>query len=489
MDPKDAPERADIVIRNTWVIDGQGRGRWRGDLAVTGERIVALGDLGRTTAERDIDGTDLALSPGFIDVHSHDDRALLESPEMTPKISQGVTTVVAGNCGISLAPLRLDAWPPSPLDLLGDQSFYCFDAFGDFTKVLAKRPAATNAALLVGHTTLRHRHMGGDLERPAKDAELAVMESDVEAAMAQGAIGLSTGLDYAEAVAAPAEEVVTLATAAARHDGLYASHTRNYFDQVEEALEEALGIARAAEIPLILSHHQVTGQANFGRSTRTLARIEEALMTQSVGLDAYPYAASSKTLDPLRCQPGVRVMVTWSEPHPEAVGRDVADLAAEWGCDEIAAAERLLPAGAVYFQLDEADVQRILAFRETMIGSDGLPYDRHPHPRLWGAFPRVLGHYARDLGLFSLEEAVYRMTGLSARTFGFEDRGILRPGAFADLVLFDPKQVIDKATFEDPAQLSEGIIEVWVNGETVWHQGVATGARPGQVLRRVPALI
>ncbi len=481
---QDAPARADLVFRGATLIDGSGADRVAGDLAVSGDRIVAIGDLGRTAATDEIDASGLVLCPGFIDAHTHDDRALVETPDMSAKISQGVTSVVAGNCGISLAPLTLDSWPPDPLHLLGDQTYYRFDTFGGFVEHFDAAPSAVNAGLLVGHTTLRHRHMAGRLDRPANDAELARMETDVGAAMADGAIGLSTGLDYAEAVEAPTEEVTVLAQAAGRHGGLYASHTRDYFDDVEGAIDEAIGIARDARLPLVLSHHQVSGAANFGRSKRTLALIDDAMTRQEIGLDVYPYNASSKTLDPQRCQPGVRVLITWSDSHPAMAGREIADIAAEWGCPPIEAATRLVPAGAVYFQLDEADVQRILAYPRTMIGSDGLPYDAFPHPRLWGTFPRVLGHYARDLNLFTLEEAVHRMTGLPAATFGFADRGLLRVGGHADLVLFDPDTIRDRATYTDPKQPADGIHSVFVNGEAVWQAGRETGARPGRVLQR-----
>jgi len=201
-------------------------------------------------------------------------------------------------------------------------------------------------------------------------------------------------------------------------------------------------------------------------------------------MDVYPYIASSTVLLPSFMDDCPRVLITWSEPHPDQAGRDISDIAADWACSWDEAAERLLPAGAIYFQMDEDDLQRILAFPNAMIGSDGLPHDAHPHPRLWGTFPRVLGHYARDVGLFSLEEAVRKMTSLTARQFGLKDRGVLREGAYADLVLFDPDTVLDRATFEDPKQPAAGIEAVWVNGRRVWEAGAHTGNRPGRALRR-----
>jgi N-acyl-D-amino-acid deacylase len=201
-------------------------------------------------------------------------------------------------------------------------------------------------------------------------------------------------------------------------------------------------------------------------------------------LDAYPYSASSTVLKSQEIGEAPKVMVTWSTPHPKATGRMLDEIAAEWGCSLEDAAKKLQPAGAVYFAMDEADVRRILSYPHTMIGSDGLPHDAHPHPRLWGSFPRVLGHYARDLGLFPMEEAIRRMTSLPAERFGLTARGRLKQAYAADLVLFDPKSVKDRATFEDPKQVSAGIVAVWVNGKKVWRDGAATGARPGRALRR-----
>jgi N-acyl-D-amino-acid deacylase len=474
----------ELVLRHGLVIDGTGAARRRADVGIAGDRIVAVGDLGGAPGAREIDAADRIVAPGFIDAHTHDDRALLSTPDLTPKVSQGVTTLVAGNCGVSLAPLVLDGVPPPPLDLLGSEAgWFRFDRFGAYVEALGQSPPAVNCGLLVGHITVRHRVMDR-LDRAATAAEVGEMRRQVEAAMAEGAIGFSTGLDYPSAVAAPTGEVRSLVAAVKPYRGLYCAHHRNYFEALEAAIEEALAIGRETGVPLTLSHHQCTGAANFGKGPKTLAVIDAARRTQAVGLDAYPYHASSKTLDPGRAQPGVRIMVTWSTPHPDCAGRMLDDIAREWRCSAGQAAERLLPAGAIYFQLDEGDVRAILAYEHTMIGSDGLPHDVHPHPRLWGAFPRVLGHYSREVGLFGLEEAVRRMTGLPARWFGFADRGVVRPGAFADLVVFDAATVKDTGTFTEPAQPAAGIDLVMVNGRVVWRAGRPTGARPGRVLRR-----
>jgi N-acyl-D-aspartate/D-glutamate deacylase len=259
---------------------------------------------------------------------------------------------------------------------------------------------------------------------------------------------------------------------------------RNEEERVTEAMDEAFAIGKSADVPVVISHFKVHGKANFGRSVETLAKFDAQRRQQPLALDAYPYSASSTVLKAQWVDEAPKVMVTWSVPHPEMTGRMLENVAADWNCSQAEAAKRLQPAGAVYFAMDEADVRRILAYPHTMIGSDGLPHDAHPHPRLWGSFPRVLGHYAREQGLFSMQEAIRRMTSLPAEHFGLAGRGRLMQNYAADLVLFDPKTVKDRATFEEPKQAADGIATVWVNGEIVWRNGESSSARPGRALRR-----
>jgi N-acyl-D-amino-acid deacylase len=476
------PNTCDLLIQRAMLFDGAGVAPVVGDLAVTGDKILVIGDLRNWSAHETVDAQGLALAPGFIDVHTHDDRALLIG-DMANKTSQGVTSVVVGNCGISLAPLTLRAAPPPPLDLIGAQADYRYPTFADYMAALDRQPPAVNAACLVGHSTLRVGTMER-LDRPATADELAQMRAKLQEALDAGAIGLSTGLDYEPAEAAPTEEVQALVELLKPAGAIHTTHMRSEGDHVIEAMDEAFAIGRSADVPVVISHFKVHGRANFGRSSETLAKFDAQRLRQPLALDAYPYSASSTVLKSQEIDEAPKVMVTWSTPHPEATGRMLDEIAADWSCSLEGAAKKLQPAGAVYFAMDEADVRRILSYPHTMIGSDGLPHDAHPHPRLWGSFPRVLGHYARDLGLFPMEEAIRRMTSLPAERFGFTARGRLKQAYAADLVLFEPKSVKDRATFEDPKQVSAGIVAVWVNGKKVWRDGAATGARPGRALRR-----
>jgi N-acyl-D-amino-acid deacylase len=479
--------RCDLIIRDATLLDGTGAPRSTGDVGVTGERIVAVGDLSGATADREVIATGKALAPGFIDAHTHDDRAVLCGPGcLACKSSQGVTTVVVGNCGISLAPMRVAPGerPLPPLDLVAEAGTV-FDSFGDYAEAVRRNPAAVNTYAFVGHQTLRARVMGSDVLRPARDGEIARMRQFVAEALAEGASGFSTGLWYKPNMHATTEEVIAVAEPLRAAGGLYATHMRDEADRVCASIEETLKIGRRVGVPVHISHHKCSMPENYGRSVQTLALIEAAATMQEVAFDMYPYPAGSTVLMPDRLREDCRVIVTWSTPHPEMAGKDLAEVARGWNTDIRAAAERLTPAGAITFQMDEEDVRRIMAHPLSVIGSDGIPHDEHPHPRLWGTFPRVLGLYSRQLGLLSLEEAVHKMTGRTAALFGMVDRGVLRPGAYADLVLFDPHRVIDRATFETPKVESEGIEQVWTNGVPTWVAGKGpTGETPGRLIRR-----
>ena len=474
-------KRYDLLIRNATVIDGTRAPRFQADIGVAEGKIVELGSISGK-AEKEIDAAGRIAAPGFIDAHTHDDRLMLSSPDMEPKVSQGVTTVVAGNCGISLAPAPNGMKAPVavPLDLLDDAGgWFRFRTFKEYVAALKAKPAATNCALLVGHSMLRVQTMD-DVERPASAAEIDRMQRMVDEAMAAGAIGVSTGLYYEPARAAPCEEVIEVCRPLSPRNGIYCTHMRDEGEHILDSLEESFRVGREVGVPVVISHHKVAGKANHGRSVETLPFIEKAMRSQEIGLDCYPYHASSTILSASRVANASKVLVTWSKPHPEVAGMDLAEIRTRFGLE----VEDLLPAGAIYFSMDENDVQRILRFEHTMIGSDGLPHDAAPHPRLWGSFPRVLGHYARSLNLFTLETAVYKMSGLTAKTFGLAGRGILKDGYAADVVLFQENEIDEAATFARPIQPAKGVDTVVVNGEVVWRGGKPTGARPGMVLTR-----
>jgi N-acyl-D-amino-acid deacylase len=477
--------RCHLIVEGGLVVDGSGSPAFRADLAVEGGRIAALGELVGWRADQRIDASGLVVAPGFIDVHTHDDLAALREPDFAAKVSQGVTTVIAGNCGISLAPFeRGDVLPP-PVGMLGSAADFAYPSLAAYREALARARPALNIAMLTGHGMLRVEALGEGYERSAEPLEIEAMAARLGQALDEGSLGLSTGLGYPNSRAASTEEVLALArTMAGREDVLYVSHMRDEGDHVLEAIDETLTISAGADVPAVISHHKCAGPRNYGRSRETLARIEAAAASQPVGLDVYPYTASSTVLLPEMLRETEDVLITHSASHPEAGGRRLAEVADELGCSEAEAAERLAPAGAIYFQMDEGDLRRILAYPRTMIGSDGLPGSDHPHPRLWGTFPRVLGRYVRGEGLLTLQEAVRRMTGLSADTFRLRDRGYLRPGAVADLVLFDADRIEDRATFAEPKTPAAGIHLVLVNGKSVWRDGAPTGERPGGFLAR-----
>lgn len=477
----------DLLLRGGTVIDGTKAPRFRADVAVQDGRIAAVGDLADASAGRVIDASGLIVAPGFIDSHTHDDQAVLVQPDMSFKISQGVTTVVAGNCGVSAAPLKPEMDLPMPLSLVDVPGAERYQRFRDYFEALRRRPSSVNVAALVGHSTLRAVTMDRT-DRAATADEIRAMQQLLEEALDAGALGLSTGTFYPPAMHAPTEEIIEVGRPLSAHGALYVTHMRDEAAQVMESLEETFRIGRELGVPVVVSHHKVQNQPNFGKSAVTLPFIEQAMQRQKVCLDCYPYNAGSTMIRTDRGMLDGRVLIASSEPHPECAGRDLADIAREWGVPDDEAARRLQPGTAIYFLMDENDVQRILAFEETMIGSDGVPVGEKPHPRLWGTFPRVLGHYSREVNLFPLETAVWKMTGLTARNFGLAGRGTVAVGQFADLTVFDAATVRDAASYEHPTRPAEGIHCVIVNGQVAWEQGHHTGARSGAVIPRSATL-
>lgn len=489
----------DLLFCDARVIDGSGSPARVADVAVDGGRIAAIRDAAgpdrRPAARRTVACEGLALAPGFIDAHTHDDALMLEPAPLHqahPKLSQGVTTVVVGNCGISLAPLDASARRdlPAPLNVLEREAFR-FSSVGEYLSAFAAQPPVCNVVTLLGHTSLRVKHMP-DLDRAATASQSAAMADELAAALRQGAWGLSTGVFYPPARAATTEELITVARPLGPAGAVLTMHIRDDTAHIDAALQEAFEVGRGAGAPLVISHHKLSGQANHGRSPQTLALIEAASRQQEVCLDCYPYDAASTMLLPERVHLSREVLITWSSAEPAAAGRSLFQMARERGLTPQALAEQLVPAGVVNFSMDEADVRRIMQHPLAMIGSDGLPHDPHPHPRLWGSFPRVLGRYARNQGLFPLETAVRKMTAWTAARFGLDRatpqraaRGQIQPGWAADLVLFDPDQVLDNASYESPLQPSSGITAVYVGGELAAEHGTTVHAHAGRALRRV----
>ena len=494
----------DVVVRGGTVYDGSGAPGVAADVALRGDRIAAVGAVPDRGA-REIDARGLAVSPGFIDVHSHDDFIVLLEPEMSFKVMQGVTTDIVGNCGSGVVPfeagmIRFKRFHP-------EANPKPWKGFAEYLERIDETRPSCNIAVLMGHGSLRRGAM--DLaQRPPSRAELDQMRGWVREGVAAGAVGLSTGLIYEPGRYAATDEIIALAKElGGPAGGLYATHMRNEADALLEAVREAIRIGEEAGVPVQISHHKASGRRNWGRVRDSLKLIEDARSRGAdVTADQYPYTAGSTSLYAVHQNgafrsdspggigtvSGADILIAAAPKHGEWEGKTLEALAQGWGVSVEDAVDRILQAEGeacfvITFSMDEADVKTVMAHPTTMIGSDGVPAGNKPHPRLYGCFPRVLGHYVRDQKVLDLPAAIHRMTGMPARKFQLTDRGVVRAGAFADLVVFDPAKIADVATYQEPKRFPAGIRAVFVNGVAVADDGRHTGARPGRGVRRARA--
>lgn len=497
----------DLVLKGGKVIDGTGNPWFYGDVGIRDGKIAFVGRSFSGTAAHVLDVRGLVVAPGFIDVHAHVERSCLEVPTADNFIFDGVTSIITGNCGGSRTDLA--------------RYFYQLDSVGH----------SINIGTLIGHNSVRHDVMG-NRQRDPTDEELKAMEARVAEAMQAGAVGFSTGLIYVPGTYSKTPEVVALAKVAARYNGIYASHVRDEGDHVTEAIDEAINIGREANIPVEISHFKVTYKPNWGRSAATLAQIERARQEGiDVTIDQYPYIASSTTLNtelPTRVFSGGRdsllmrladaetrrsikaemvrmlkkkqfkdfsyAVVARYDADSTLHGKNISEINEIRGrkSKPIEEAETILEmvengsAHMVYFKMNDEDLKRIMQYPYNMFASDGGIVrfgEGAPHPRSYGTNARVLGHYVRALKVIRLEEAIRRMTSLPAQKFQLQDRGLIRAGMAADLVVFDENTVIDRSTFSEPHAYSSGFTYTIVNGVITLAEGKHTGARAGQILK------
>jgi len=496
----------DLVILNGTIYDGSGKEGVQGDIGIKEDRIISIGNLKNKKSLQTIDASGMAVAPGFIDMHTHLE-PIKEMPQMESLVRQGVTFSLGGPDGGG-------PWP-----------------FGDYLSSLDTFPLGLNVGYLVGHNTVRNEIMGNE-DREPSFRELVQMENMISQAMDEGAFGISTGLKYLPGTFAKVDEIISLSKKAAEKNGIYTSHLREEGLGLIDAVQEAIFISQEAKIPVILTHHKAIGVKMWGQSSRTLALVDSAREKGlEIYMDQYPYAASHtgiSVLIPAWALEGDRFAERVKDPKlfkeikegiifnilndrggsdlrriqfsrvawkKDLEGKTLHDWVIESGMEPTVenGAELVIQAqlnggtGTIYHAMDEGDVANIMKHAMTMIGSDGRlsrPGDGHPHPRAYGTFPRVLGHYSRDLGVLPLETAIHKMTGLSADVLGLKNRGKIEEGYFADICIFDPKTVIDQATFIEPHQYPKGIEYVIVNGIPVVENEAMTGKTPGKVIRK-----
>jgi N-acyl-D-amino-acid deacylase len=515
----------DLIIKGGRVADGTGSPAFRADVGIANGRIISIGPLGQARVKRVLDAAGHLVCPGFIDVHSHADLALLREPQHKPKIMQGVTTEIFSNCGIGFAP-ALDGALPLLLNQFGPITGPCPNlpacaSIHDYLS-LYEGKTACNIAYLISHGALRISVCGVE-NRQATRAELERMCALLEDGLQDGSFGLSTGLFYVPMRYSPTEELEALCRVVAEAGGIVATHVRNYYQQLIESHEEVLSIAEVTGVRLQLSHLVAPGKDNWGKGRQLAAMVRQGRERGiDVTCDCYPYLAGSSSLSMFlppeilaggrdaavqRLQdPSLRTGIyehlrkfpfEWSEVYlcglrsqrnQRISGRTLARVAQERGLDVLQLIcdlllEEDLEVSFLVHQCQEQDLEEVLRLPEQMVGSDGLHVGTHPHPRLYGCFPRFLCRYVREKHFFTWEQAIQKMTGLPANRFGLQDRGILRVGMAADLVVLDPSVIADTATYEAPCQYPLGIPYVICNGVLVKDEDQPTGALPGQILR------
>ncbi len=495
-------DKYDLILRGGTVYDGSGDDPFTADVGVTGDRITALGDLAEAAADNDIDVSGMAVSPGFIDVHSHDDFHVLSSPDVEHNTLQGITTVVVGNCGFGAAPYGTAAARMGALYELPPE-VKPWDGYAGYLATVDQVRPSLNVAALVGHNTLRLDAMGDNQEVPPSIDQVTHMAGWIAEGMEAGAVGFSTGLIYEPGRYSTTDEIAAVATVAGGYGGVYTSHIRNEAGELLQAVEEALVVGEMSGCSVQISHHKVSGSDNWGAIERSIEMIEAARERgMDVTADQYPYTSGSTRLAAVlqngaltdgngglgRVQAEDVLVATCTE-RPEYEGRSLASFVDEWDLVAEDAAQRIVDEGgdhvyAVIFMMDEGDVRRVMAHPTTMIGTDGIPAGSKPHPRAWGTCPRILGRYVRHEGVISLPDAIHKMSGMPAHKFQLAGRGYVREGGFADLVVFDPDTVIDQATYEEPKTPPTGMPHVIVNGKIVVRDSFHTHAEAGRALRR-----
>ncbi|UCD40523.1 MAG: D-aminoacylase [Candidatus Bathyarchaeota archaeon] len=530
----------DLIFKNACVVDGTGNPRFKADIGIEGARIVKVGNLKCVKALHTIDASRLVASPGFIDIHSHSDFTLLVNSKAESKVRQGITTEVVGNCGSSAAPLNetLKEDLKETMPILEDAGVDLdWSTMKQYLDRLENQGIAINVVPLVGHANLRVCAMGFDNRSPTK-TELEEMKKQLARTMEEGAFGMSTGLIYPPSCYASTDELIELSKVVADYEGIYTSHIRGEDDRLFDSLKEAITISNEARISVEISHHKAAGKANWGKIRETLEMISRArAQGADVTCDVYPYTAGSfglasmlphwaheggseKLLErlkesnlrkqlrkdmeegtqewtsPLKAAGWDATIIARSRKHPEFEGRSIEDISRSRAVDPFDFVFDLLSdesaaVTVVRFAMCEEDVRWVMQHPFSMIGSDSstvAPYgvlgQGKPHPRSYGTFPRVLGKYVRNEEILTLENAVQKMTSLPARKLGLKERGLIKEGMYADIAIFNPEIILDKATYADPHQYPEGVEYVLVNGKMIISKKEHTGALAGKALRK-----